>query len=211
MAGYLVAMPARTAPSRARHVAGLATMACLASASCGGEVVHDGAPGAVPTQEPERIPCPPPEPTPAGPPCDSAADCSDDTYCDFADDLCGQGSRGTCVPEEIGCEFDRQEACTCGGAVASNACVATWAGADVSMLGDCPLEEGQFRCGWRLCQTALQYCRLTDTSPWSAECPGLPDRCDPASSGCGCLSEVQCGSSCEGSLAVGLTVRCVCE
>jgi hypothetical protein len=205
-------MIARAALSVVRRMARLASLSCLACTSCGGDVDHHDAPGPGIAREPERVFCPVPDPAPAGPPCDSPADCADGAYCDFADNLCGQGARGVCVTLRGGCEYDRSEVCTCGGKVISNECLATWEGVDVSSVDECPADPGLFRCGWRFCHTASDYCRLTDgAAPWNAFCHPLPDACDVSSSGCGCLADQECGGSCEGSLADGLTVTCLCE
>jgi hypothetical protein len=137
--------------------------------------------------------------------------CNDAEYC--VDDLyqCGASPAASlhCATRGALCPAMSAPVCGCDGAVYDSACVAAVAGHDLSVLGACAAQPGQFRCGYRVCEGA-QYCQRTTSdvggTPDAYDCLTLPAACTGAI-GCGCLSGVNCGDTCTASGAQ-LTVTC---
>lgn len=90
-------------------------------------------------------------------------ECTGAEWCDSTDDVCGVGGdfgMSSCEPRPEGCGEDYAPVCGCDGQVHSNQCSASMAGVDVDAEGECPAPEGYFRCGYRFCDAAFQYCQV---------------------------------------------------
>ena len=149
----------------------------------------------------------------AGHACRQATDCSADEYCAFDPPLCSRGARpGTCQPRPRSCSSQKDPVCGCDGKLYDNACRASRAGVDRSLLEHCEQQPLDFiRCGDRYCDAKTSYCEiyLSDVlePPSDYECKPLPASCLPNSSArapaCDCFpSDTPCLSFC-GPLPTG--------
>ena len=135
--------------------------------------------------------------------------CGAEEYCDWPTNLCGgRGEEGACEARPDGCDLLYAPVCGCDGAVYGNACAAQSAGVDVNADGGCLAPEGYAACGFRFCDTASEYCRVSVSDvvgvPDGFECVPLPEGCAPAT--CACLEGELCAELCEEE--DGLVVIC---
>lgn len=142
----------------------------------------------------------------------SGARCTANEFCDFGRDTCGvTDEQGTCRARPFGCPDLFAPVCGCDGVVHSNECDANAAGVDVDANGSCPTPAGQFACGSRTCDTAIEYCErgVSDIGgePDTFVCKPLPSSCG-ATPSCGCLTQEPCGSFCDGTPTGGLRLTC---
>ncbi len=127
--------------------------------------------------------------------------CRQELYCDYEVDDCGGADGiGVCreMPED--CTAEVSPVCACDGTVYSNECEANRAGYDVSALAPCTPPLDTFRCGFRFCAHATEYCLqiVSDVGgvPDEFECVGIPGNCGN-NPDCGCLRNENCGEFCE--------------
>ena len=135
-------------------------------------------------------------------PC-SGVTCSANELCDFSNNACGAapGETGTCRPRSQTCADVSGPVCGCDGKMHDNACDAYADGTDLDAYGNCPLDEDQFRCGFKQCSTTDEVCQRdgavlhgdlnTNFScvPMPAACKGSPScQCLLANQGGLCIS-----------------------
>jgi hypothetical protein len=142
----------------------------------------------------------------------AGAQCPADEWCDFPRDDCGAtDGTGTCVRRPLQCGELADPVCGCDGEIHSNPCDANSAGVDLSALGSCPAEPGNFNCGARQCAIDTEFCQRIGSDiggePDSFSCNRLPAGCglDPS---CACLEGEACANGCEGDATTGLTAIC---
>lgn len=143
--------------------------------------------------------------------------CSDAEYCDYPNDDCGRGGAvGACKAKPTGCTFEYAPVCTCQAQVASNACAAHSAGADLNADGTCMALGGWVTCGARYCDAATSYCQITQGDvplpdgglSTTYACLPLPAACK-GSTDCACFKGVPiCASTCAVS-GDGFRVTCL--
>ena len=135
--------------------------------------------------------------------------CGEAEYCDWPTNLCGgRGEEGACEARPDGCDLLYAPVCGCDGQVYGSACAAQSAGVDVNADGGCLAPEGYAACGFRFCDAASEYCRVSVSDvvgfPDGFECVPLPEGCAPAT--CACLEGEPCAEICEEE--GGLVVIC---
>jgi hypothetical protein len=171
----------------------------------------DASDGADATGGDAITPPPPPPfdgPTPATG-CKATADCDAGAYCDFADDLCGDGVPGTCRSNLAACPpvTNPEFHCGCDGKLYKAACDLPAAGVDRSLKPRCPLQPGQFLCGWRHCDKATEFCQVTSKPPGGDDFTCIAFSSVGCVPGCACLAS-KC-SKCAGAPdAGGVTLTC---
>jgi hypothetical protein len=138
--------------------------------------------------------------------------CAADEWCDFSRDDCGASDgTGICRPRPVACDDSFDPVCGCDGVVHSNPCDGQAVGADISVIGGCPVELGFFACGSRQCNLDTQYCQRTGSDiggePDGFACMEQPGTCGALAT-CACLANEPCGTECSGDDATGLTVIC---
>jgi hypothetical protein len=139
--------------------------------------------------------------------------CPPDEFCDFARNTCGTSDEsGTCRTRPNGCPDLFAPTCGCDGTIHSNACDANAVGVDISDVGGCVTDPGQFSCGHAVCDETSQYCQHTPSDvggePDSFQCNLLPAGCEPTPD-CACLADEPCGSMCGGDAQSGLELTCL--
>lgn len=133
-------------------------------------------------------------------------------WCDFDRDDCGgSDGTGTCKKRPIGCPDLFDPVCGCDGTVHSNACEGQAVGVDVSAIGSCRAEPGNFNCGPRQCEIASEFCQIVGSDianePDQFSCSLLPSACGLTPS-CACLEGEACTNDCQGDASTGLTAIC---
>ena len=133
----------------------------------------------------------------SGVPC-GAITCAATQFCDWAGNTCaGLEPMGTCRARPQGCTTAIDTVCGCDGAVYSNPCAASAAGADISEAGGCSAPAGTFACGPRFCMKGMQFCERRPSGMTGVAgtytCKALPAACG-ATPACACLSAVSCAS-----------------
>jgi len=146
----------------------------------------------------------------SGVPC-GAITCAATQFCDWAGNTCaGLEPMGTCRARPQGCTTAIDTVCGCDGAVYSNPCAASAAGADISEAGGCSAPAGTFACGPRFCMKGMQFCERRPSGMTGVAgtytCKALPAACG-ATPACACLSAVSC-AACVLSAAGDLTTAC---
>ena len=144
-----------------------------------------------------------------------ATPCDPGEVCDFGRNGCGfDDGTGICRTRPSDCNDLFAPVCGCDGLVYSNECDANAAGTDVNAAGGCPLEPGQFSCGFRVCDLGSTYCQRIGSDiggePDGFSCNGIPASC-PSPADCACLQAANepCASQCDGDGSTGLIVTCL--
>ena len=135
----------------------------------------------------------------------------DQSYCNYPRNSCGViDEGGFCSTRPTSCPTETELVCGCDGRIYSNECVAAALGFDLS-INVCPRVEGFYRCGYRYCETGVEYCRFTIPSvlsePVINECVPLPAACGGTAS-CACLAGERCANACEALPDGGARVNC---
>jgi hypothetical protein len=143
--------------------------------------------------------------------------CAVDEFCDYAANTCGVADEGgTCKTRPNLCplgapaDIAGRAYCGCDGKVYSGQCTMNMNGTDLNANATCDVTPDRFACGFLQCELATEYC-VHDPKAASADqaysCVALPGACGNAAT-CGCLAQVQCGTSCAGDGGKGLTLTC---
>ncbi len=140
--------------------------------------------------------------------------CGPAEYCDFPIDDCGANDSfpSACTAARSDCEPEDDPVCGCDGIVYADACGASVVGIDVDATGSCEAPTGRFACGFRFCDRATSYCRISRSDiggyPDNYGCAPLPEACGDAPD-CTCLLGEPCADfGCAATDDGGLVIEC---
>jgi hypothetical protein len=119
--------------------------------------------------------------------CSPESGCPEGEYCAYADLLCGEMALGRCTPKPqppcVPPPWPSTPVCACDGQIYDDPCGALSVGVDLAS-SRCTMPAGKFACGYRLCDSATQFCVVLNRA--SAAQPELEcsQGCSPPSCPC---------------------------